>query len=69
MESNNNSKTDNTDNTNKNSLTNKQNVRPCCVCKDTRTARDDCLRFNPEETCIKQVNAHNECLKSYGFQV
>lgn len=62
-------------NTQKNEST---SVKPCCVCKETRKARDDCYLFAPSSSqsggdeelqthCKKYIEAHSECLKGYGF--
>jgi cytochrome c oxidase assembly protein subunit 17 len=44
-----------------------EKLKPCCVCKETRELRDNCIRFNNETECVKEINKHIECLKSYGF--
>ena len=47
---------------------NPNNLRPCCVCKDTREKRDLCIiTSSTDKECLKEIQAHNECLKSYGF--
>lgn len=43
--------------------------RPCCVCKQTKAFRDQCLRNNDEEVCIDFVLAHKLCLKAKGFRI
>mmetsp|Transcript_49576 Transcript_49576/g.97659 ORF Transcript_49576/g.97659 Transcript_49576/m.97659 type:complete len:84 (-) Transcript_49576:752-1003(-) len=45
----------------------KEMKRPCCVCRETRTARDECILLNGEEKCKDFVEAHNRCLKAEGF--
>ena len=47
----------------------KTNLKPCCVCTETRTFRDDCLRFNDEDKCLKEIESHIKCLESYGFKI
>lgn len=42
---------------------------PCCVCKETKFARDECVRNNGLDKCEPFVAAHNACLKSEGFNV
>lgn len=42
---------------------------PCCVCKETRKARDECLFSNSEEDCKKLIEAHIQCMKREGFAV
>ena len=46
-------------------------LRPCCVCPETRKARDECvLRHGPDSSlCKKVIEAHNVCLASYGFKM
>ena len=46
-------------------------IRPCCVCEETRRARDDCVLFRGEENidCVQFIEAHNACLASYGFHL
>lgn len=39
----------------------------CCVCKETKAKRDECLLVNPEEQCKPFINLHNECLRKEGF--
>lgn len=46
--------------------------RPCCTCKDTRAARDDCfLRYGDEagQKCSDLIKAHVECMRSFGFKI
>lgn len=44
-----------------------EKLKPCCVCKETRELRDNCIRFNNELECTKEINKHIECLKGFGF--
>lgn len=44
-------------------------LKPCCACPDTRTKRDDCVLLNGEENCTTYIEAHKDCLRSYGFIV
>ncbi|PFH36337.1 putative copper chaperone COX17-1 [Besnoitia besnoiti] len=41
----------------------------CCVCKETKAARDECIVLNGEENCKTFIEAHNQCLRSEGFDV
>ena len=41
----------------------------CCVCKDTKSARDECVIRNGEERCHAFIDAHNRCLRAEGFDV
>ena len=39
--------------------------RPCCVCKETRAARDLCYAEkapNGFEECYKEIQAHKDCM-------
>ncbi len=40
---------------------------PCCVCKDTKRLRDECIFMKSEELCLPQIEKHKECLRSFGF--
>jgi len=42
---------------------------PCCVCKETKFIRDECVRNNGMEDCLPQIAAHNACLKSEGYSI
>ena len=49
-------------------------VQPCCVCKDEKTARDDCMLFsksdNPQDNeCKSLVEQYKGCMASYGFKI
>ena len=41
----------------------------CCVCKETKTLRDDCIRVNGFEKCDNEIATHNACLRKEGFNV
>lgn len=47
----------------------KPKCKPCCVCKDTREARDKCMIENEEEACRDLILAHQECMRKNGFKV
>ena len=49
-------------------------MQPCCVCKDEKTARDDCMLFsrsdNPQDNeCKSLVEQYKGCMASYGFKI
>ncbi|ORY25253.1 cytochrome C oxidase copper chaperone-domain-containing protein [Naematelia encephala] len=52
---------------------NPQGLKPCCACPETKSKRDDCfLKFPAEEAtdqCKQLVQAHQACMRSYGFKV
>lgn len=47
--------------------------KPCCVCKDEKSARDECLLFNDISKeagmlkCKDLIDKYKSCMKSYGF--
>lgn len=48
-------------------------VKPCCVCKDEKSARDECMLFStakdPQAACQDLVGAYRSCMKGYGFNI
>ncbi len=48
---------------------NAKGLKICCVCKETKAARDECIVINGEERCKAFIDAHNECLRAEGFEV
>ena len=42
---------------------------PCCVCKETKKIRDECIMFKSEQECLKEIENHKKCLMEYGFKV
>lgn len=42
---------------------------PCCVCKETKSVRDQCLFDKDEEQCKVEIQNHNTCLASFGYSV
>ncbi|RAO68354.1 uncharacterized protein BHQ10_004366 [Talaromyces amestolkiae] len=48
--------------------------KPCCVCKEEKTARDDCMLFSksddPAQTdCKPLVEQYKACMAGYGFKI
>ncbi|KAJ5119020.1 hypothetical protein N7448_010729 [Penicillium atrosanguineum] len=47
--------------------------KPCCVCKDEKTARDDCMLFSksddPQKECQSMVEKYKTCMAGFGFKV
>ena len=41
----------------------------CCVCKETKSVRDECIVRNGEQKCRQFIEAHNQCLRAEGFDV
>eukprot|EP00921_Rhytidocystis_pertsovi_P012036 GHVQ01019490.1.p2 GENE.GHVQ01019490.1~~GHVQ01019490.1.p2 ORF type:complete len:120 (+),score=29.99 GHVQ01019490.1:313-672(+) len=46
-----------------------EKVKLCCVCKETKSARDECIVMNGEDMCRSFIEAHNQCLRHKGFHV
>ncbi|KAL9535742.1 Cytochrome c [Sphaerulina musiva] len=48
-------------------------VKPCCVCKDEKFARDECMLFSnakdPQAACQDLVSKYRSCMSSYGFNI
>ncbi|KZZ91665.1 Cytochrome c oxidase copper chaperone [Ascosphaera apis ARSEF 7405] len=48
--------------------------KPCCVCKEEKQARDDCMLFSrsddpAKEDCKSAVEKYKACMAGFGFQV
>lgn len=47
--------------------------KPCCVCKDEKAKRDECMLFSnakdPAADCKSLVDQYKACMSGYGFQV
>ncbi|KAH7163097.1 COX17 protein [Dactylonectria estremocensis] len=47
--------------------------KPCCVCKDEKAKRDECMLFSnakdPAADCKSLVEQYRSCMTGYGFQV
>jgi cytochrome c oxidase assembly protein subunit 17 len=50
-----------------------QKVKPCCVCTDEKSKRDECMLFSrsddPQEDCKGMVVRYKECMAGYGFKI
>ncbi|KAM0802356.1 cytochrome C oxidase copper chaperone-domain-containing protein [Usnea florida] len=48
-------------------------VKPCCVCKDEKASRDECMLFSssadPQEACASTVEKYRSCMKGFGFNI
>lgn len=48
-------------------------AQPCCVCKDEKAARDECMLFStgdePEKTCRTTIERYRSCMAGYGFKL
>ncbi|ORY08874.1 cytochrome C oxidase copper chaperone-domain-containing protein [Clohesyomyces aquaticus] len=47
--------------------------KPCCVCKDEKAARDECMLFsktdNAQQECADLVTKYKTCMAGYGFKI
>ncbi|KAB2572523.1 hypothetical protein BFW01_g4129 [Lasiodiplodia theobromae] len=47
--------------------------KPCCVCKDEKAARDECMLFstsdNAQDACKDLVSKYKACMAGYGFNI
>ncbi|KAA8645868.1 copper metallochaperone COX17 [Aspergillus tanneri] len=47
--------------------------KPCCVCKEEKTARDDCMLFSksddPTQECKSMIDQYKSCMAGFGFKV
>ncbi|KAI5854519.1 cytochrome C oxidase copper chaperone-domain-containing protein [Durotheca rogersii] len=47
--------------------------KPCCVCKDEKSKRDECMLFSkasdPASDCKTTVQQYKSCMAGFGFQV
>ncbi|KAF2187013.1 hypothetical protein K469DRAFT_725631 [Zopfia rhizophila CBS 207.26] len=47
--------------------------KPCCVCKDEKAARDECMLFstgdNAQKECADLVAKYKDCMAGYGFKI
>jgi len=50
-----------------------EKVKPCCVCKDEKASRDECMLFSraddPQEDCKGMVAKYKDCMAGYGFKI
>ncbi|KAJ8123990.1 hypothetical protein ONZ43_g180 [Nemania bipapillata] len=47
--------------------------KPCCVCKDEKVLRDDCMLFSksadPTTDCKPIIDQYKTCMAGFGFQI
>ncbi|CAD6443433.1 28f3fca1-90e2-4cc2-8cfc-0479f5d4d5c4 [Sclerotinia trifoliorum] len=47
--------------------------KPCCVCKDEKAARDECMLFStakdPQVACASMVEKYKTCMAGFGFNL
>jgi len=48
-------------------------VKPCCVCKEEKTTRDECMLFsnssNPQKDCATTIDKYKSCMAGFGFNL
>ncbi|PSS25161.1 hypothetical protein M430DRAFT_32968 [Amorphotheca resinae ATCC 22711] len=47
--------------------------KPCCVCKEEKAARDECMLFSnakdPQKDCATTIEKYKTCMAGFGFQL
>lgn len=47
--------------------------QPCCVCKDEKSRRDECMLFSnaadPQKDCQSTIDLYRSCMAGFGFKV
>ncbi|KAI1383500.1 cytochrome C oxidase copper chaperone-domain-containing protein [Hypoxylon trugodes] len=47
--------------------------KPCCVCKNEKSKRDECMLFSkaadPAGDCKTTIDQYRSCMAGFGFQV
>ncbi|KAK6062873.1 cytochrome c oxidase copper chaperone [Seiridium cupressi] len=47
--------------------------KPCCVCKDEKSKRDECMLFSkaadPASDCKSTIDQYKSCMAGFGFQL
>ncbi|KAL2066469.1 hypothetical protein VTL71DRAFT_2540 [Oculimacula yallundae] len=47
--------------------------KPCCVCKDEKATRDECMLFSnakdPQKDCASTIDKYKSCMKGFGFDL
>ncbi|KAL1975505.1 hypothetical protein VTN31DRAFT_3897 [Thermomyces dupontii] len=47
--------------------------KPCCVCKEEKAARDDCMLYSksndPQADCKTVIEQYRNCMAGYGFKI
>ncbi|KAF4512530.1 hypothetical protein G6O67_001658 [Ophiocordyceps sinensis] len=47
--------------------------KPCCVCKDEKSKRDECMLFStaddPAADCRSLVEQYKSCMLGFGYRV
>ncbi|KAK9439024.1 uncharacterized protein G6M90_00g101130 [Metarhizium brunneum] len=52
---------------------NTQKPKPCCVCKEEKSKRDECMLFSkasdPAADCKSFVEQYRSCMLGFGYKV
>ncbi|RFU34335.1 hypothetical protein B7463_g2002, partial [Scytalidium lignicola] len=47
--------------------------KPCCVCKEEKSSRDECMLFSnskdPQKDCATTIEKYKSCMAGFGFQI
>ncbi|KAK4457878.1 cytochrome C oxidase copper chaperone-domain-containing protein [Cladorrhinum samala] len=47
--------------------------KPCCVCKEEKAKRDECMLFSnaadPQKDCLSTIDLYKSCMAGFGFKV
>lgn len=47
--------------------------KPCCVCKDEKAKRDECMLFSnsadPTKECQSTIDQYKSCMAGFGFKI
>ncbi|KAF6842919.1 cytochrome c oxidase copper chaperone [Colletotrichum musicola] len=47
--------------------------KPCCVCKEEKAKRDECMLFSnaadPAKDCLSTIDQYRNCMRGFGFTV
>ncbi|KAI1002304.1 hypothetical protein K3495_g5899 [Podosphaera aphanis] len=48
-------------------------VKPCCVCKEEKAARDNCMLIStsaePQQDCVATIEKYKQCMAGFGFHL
>lgn len=47
--------------------------QPCCVCKEEKSVRDECMLFSnakdPQKDCASTIDKYKICMAGFGFSL
>jgi len=48
-------------------------VKPCCICKEEKATRDECMLFSnandPQKDCATTIDKYKSCMAGFGFSL